>query len=321
MAEKSGFFNSFYGDRVYNAAFFAEYFSSFIGNGVYAGGTALKVEPFGGNMDIAIQPGQAWINGYYYRLQDAPKVMTISPSHLTMGRIDRIVLRLDLNESNRRVSVEVKEGATSDTPVAPELERTAAIWELGLADVRVNAGVTEVLGSNVTDLRLDNAMCGIVTSVVEQADLTEIFNQFQAYYTERKDEFDGWLEGMRNVGESDYLKLLNQWIGQREEYSGWFDQIKAELYNNIYFQFENWVQRVGYRYLTQFGDGSITEQIINVNNSTVLASRLTEFDVPESGAITETLQVAEPAIHVRKVTRFDVPEPGMVSEEITEVEA
>ena len=35
MAEKSGFFNSVNGDRRYKADFFAEYFASFIGNGIF----------------------------------------------------------------------------------------------------------------------------------------------------------------------------------------------------------------------------------------------------------------------------------------------
>lgn len=346
MAEKSGFFNSFYGDRRYNAAFFAEYFASFIGNGIFAGGTALKVEPFGGNMDITIQPGKAWINGYYYHLQDAPKVLTLQPAHLTQARIDRVVLRLNLEESIRRISVEVKQGEPGSSPVAPALERTAAVWELGLADVRINPNVSEVLGSNITDLRLDNNMCGLVTSVVEQADLTDIFNQFQNYYNERKQAFDGWLADIKDIWQAydaayllwydtvqervdqqydDNQNVFNgQMAAQRAEYQGWFNQIKAELYNNIYFQFENWAQREGYRVLTQFDvpvAGAITEKIVNMDNGSVLASRVTEFDVPEPGAITETLQVSEPAIHVRKVTRFDDPAPGMVNEEITEVTA
>lgn len=316
MAEKSGFFNSFYGDRKYNAAFFAEYFASFIGNGIYAGGTALKVEPFGGNMDIKVMPGEAWINGYYYQLKDAPKVMTLEPAHLTFGRIDRVVLRLNLEESYRRISVEVKTGEFSEDPVPPELERTKAIWELGLADVRVNPGVTEILGSNITDLRLDDEMCGIVTGVIEQADLTDIFNQFQHYYNERKQQFDNWLAEI----DSDY----NQWYqGVRAAFHGWFDQIKAEIFNTVYFVFENWIYKAGYRYVTQFDvpePGAITEQIVNINNGNVLASRITEFEVPEPGAITETLQVAEPEIHVRKITKFDHPEAGMISEEVEVVE-
>ena len=366
MAEKSGFFNSFYGDRKYNAAFFAEYFSSFIGNGIYTGGTVLKVEPYGGNMDIKIKPGRAWINGYYYHLQDAPKVMTLQPANLTQGRIDRVVLRLNLEESYRHISVEVKTGQRADVPAAPELERTAAIWELGLADIRINPGVTEVLGSNVTDLRLDDTMCGLVTSVVEQADLASIFNQFQNYYNERKEQFDNWLADIDDIWQA-YDAAYSLWYGQVQnrantqytdnqavfdtqfsdnqdafddqfsnnqdafdgqmvaqhtEYSGWFNQIKAELFNNIHFQFDNWALKTGYQYLTQFDvpqAGTITEQIINMDNGTILASRITKFHTPEPGSITVTLQVSEPQIHVRKITRFDTLAEGIVSEEVLEV--
>ena len=108
-------------------------------------------------MDIKIKPGRAWINGYYYHLQDAPKVMTLRPANLTQGRIDRVSPAAQPGGSYRHISVEVKTGQRADVPAAPELERTAAIWELGLADIRINPGVTECW-SNVTDLRLDDTM-------------------------------------------------------------------------------------------------------------------------------------------------------------------
>lgn len=65
MAIRSGLFNSVNGDRRYKADFFAEYFASFIANGVFPNpSTGLQVLA-NQNMTVAIKPGKAWINGYF----------------------------------------------------------------------------------------------------------------------------------------------------------------------------------------------------------------------------------------------------------------
>ena len=69
--EKCSFFNSINGDRRYKAEEWADYFSSFIGNGVfgYASDNLLVTAVSG--MTIAIGAGMAWINGYFYHNTDA----------------------------------------------------------------------------------------------------------------------------------------------------------------------------------------------------------------------------------------------------------
>lgn len=63
--EKSSFFNSVSGDRVYRAEEWAEYFASFIGNGVFpVPSTSLQVVA-GSGMAVAVKTGKAWINGYF----------------------------------------------------------------------------------------------------------------------------------------------------------------------------------------------------------------------------------------------------------------
>lgn len=65
MAEYSSFFNSVVDgagiyDREYNAEDFAEYFASFIGNGVYANSAnELMVSAVGDNMSVLVNTGSA----------------------------------------------------------------------------------------------------------------------------------------------------------------------------------------------------------------------------------------------------------------------
>ena len=68
--ERSGFFNSSDGDRLYDAADFAAYFGDLVSNGIfYNTETNLQVTPAIG-LAVSVAPGSAWINGYRYENTD-----------------------------------------------------------------------------------------------------------------------------------------------------------------------------------------------------------------------------------------------------------
>ncbi|WP_433581584.1 hypothetical protein [Paenibacillus amylolyticus] len=204
MPEKSGFFDSTATDvRAYPAREFALYFSRFIGNGVFKGGTALKVEASGLDSNITINVGYGWINGYMYRVYDTPQSMAIQ-SASNQDRIDRIILRLDTSTPVRAIKAMVLQGVPSASPSAPDLTRSGDIYDLSLSQVLVKANSSIVLPQNITDERLNTEVCGIVTGLVEQADTTLIFNQFQEWYNTKTVEFqkewDDFMEGLENDG-------------------------------------------------------------------------------------------------------------------------
>lgn len=164
--EKSSFFNSMGGDRKYNAADFAEYFASFIGNGVFGAPTAsLKIVPDTGT-NVALSIGSGWINGYYY-VNTARLWLELPTPDGVLNRIDRIVLRWSLDD--RSISAKVKSGVLASNPVAPALQRDASIYELALGDVYVAAGASSITEANITDQRGIGALCGTVSSVVSEA--------------------------------------------------------------------------------------------------------------------------------------------------------
>ena len=90
--EKSGFFNSSDGDRVYDATDFAAYFGSLVSNGVfYSTPTNLLVSP-GIGLAVSIAAGSAWINGYRYEnTDDLNKPLATADG--SNPRIDRVVVR------------------------------------------------------------------------------------------------------------------------------------------------------------------------------------------------------------------------------------
>lgn len=177
-------------DRVYSAERFAEYFASFIANGVFPNpATNLQVVANApSDMTVRVKSGLGWINGYYCN-NDEDYLLTISPANGTLPRIDAVVLRW--SRSNRSISLEVKTGVATSSPSAPPLERSADNYELMLASIRVVAGTTSIAQASITDKRPDSTVCGWVKGVVDQIDTTGLFAQYN-------DAFQTWFANIQS---------------------------------------------------------------------------------------------------------------------------
>ena len=206
MAERYSFFNAEVDtsgnyDRTYLDEDIASYFASFVGNGVYTNSADnLKVVPSDA-MTVAVKAGKGWIKGYYYE-NDSDLAFLLDNADGAKGRIDSVVLRLDL--TNRYLRVFVKKGALATNPVAPTLTRNADVYELQLATISVPAGATAITEAQITDTRFDSAVCGVVAGVIEQIDATNLFSQYD-------DAFNTWFEGAKGILNSDTaIQLSNR---------------------------------------------------------------------------------------------------------------
>ena len=182
--EKSMFFNSREGDRRYKAEDWADYFSSFISNGVMPLPSSGLQVVSGENMTVQLREGKAWINGYFYNNTDYLN-LTLDFADGVLNRIDRIVIRWDLTA--RSILAKVKKGVPSAQPVAPTLQRDADVFEIAVADVLVNKGATAITQGNITDQRLNGNLCGISAGIIQQIDTTEFNAQLQAWFKEYMD--------------------------------------------------------------------------------------------------------------------------------------
>ena len=161
--EKSGFFNSTGGDRMYDAADFVGYFAKLVSNGIfYANADNLRVTP-GGGLSVNILAGSAWINGYAYENTEELN-LTLAAADGVNPRIDRVVVRWDAVE--RKISAAVLTGTAAASPTAPDITRSDNIYELALADIAVAAGSVSLAAGDITDRRLDTALCGTVNSLI-----------------------------------------------------------------------------------------------------------------------------------------------------------
>lgn len=161
--EQSGFFNSNNGDRVYDATDFATYFGDLVSNGIfYRVADNLKVGAAAG-MNVVVQPGSAWINGYHYS-NTTPLDLAISTADGVNPRIDRVVLQW--SNVGREIKLAVKTGTPAQVPTAPALTRTADIYELGIADIMLPKGTASTGDDLISDTRMNTELCGLVNSLV-----------------------------------------------------------------------------------------------------------------------------------------------------------
>lgn len=235
MTITSGFFNSINGDRKYDATWFAQYFASFIGNGVFPNpSTGLQVVE-GDNMQTIVKAGKGWINGYFV-INDSDYVLQHDLSDGVLKRIDRIVMRL--NYVTRQIEIEVKKGAFASAPVAPALQRDGQMHELALADVAINNGAIAITQANITDTRLNTELCGIVHGLVKQVDTTTIFNQYQTFFSEwsleQQQRFEDWIATLESILDGDVTgNLANQIINLENDLKNTNSNLKIHTENYI----------------------------------------------------------------------------------------
>lgn len=161
--EKSAFFNSSGGDRVYDAADFASYFGKLVSNGIfYASPNNLKVTA-GTGMKVLVQAGSAWINGYAYENTDTLE-LELDTADGVNPRIDRVVVRWSAVDRNIRLAVLT--GTALPSPLPPALNRNNDVYELGIADITVAKGAVSISAGSITDTRLNTSLCGLVNSLI-----------------------------------------------------------------------------------------------------------------------------------------------------------
>ena len=246
MAIRSGFFNSVNGDRKYDAKRFAEYFATFIGNGVFPNPSDNLQVISNNDMTVTVKAGRAWINGYIL-INDNDYIIELTPADGVLNRIDRIVARYDV--ADREIRLEVKQGDFATDAVAKDLQRDADAYELGLADIEVNAGAISITQVNITDLRLNDNLCGIVHGTVEQVDTTTLFNQYLNWYDDITTNAETDIENIKQQFQDDINLFLEEWqqwfvttTGAKEqEFNIWFEAIKEQLDGDLGAKLSNQV--------------------------------------------------------------------------------
>ena len=146
----------------FDAADVAAYLAGLI-SGVFSGDEDFPVTAAGG-LKVTVGAGRGWVHpsrftGYSITKREAD-TLTMPLADPSLPRIDRIVMRYDAGA--RAASLQVLQGTASSTPTAPAISRTELIYDLCLAEITRPAGSTSITTGQITDTRLDEALCGLV---------------------------------------------------------------------------------------------------------------------------------------------------------------
>lgn len=196
----SGFFNAVMvdnvPDRVYDADDVNSYFDGLISkDGIFATvSTACQVVASSG-MNVVVKAGKGKVGNHWFYIRSDTSI-EVSISDVVLNRIDAVVVKLDL--TNRTISLYVKNGTLSSSPVAPTLTRTDEVYEIALAYISVNKNITSITSTMITDTRSNNDLCGWIVGLIEQFDTTTLFNQYETaqndFLSNKTEEFNNWFE-------------------------------------------------------------------------------------------------------------------------------
>lgn len=130
----------------------------------------------GADNNVTIGTGIAWINNEEF----SGKVTALKTAKvLDMGIADGVYPRIDViaiqySANNNATDVVIKKGTPATNPVRPAIVRSGAVYELYLASVYRPTGATAITASNITDLRMNNTVCGLMADSVTKVDMDAI---------------------------------------------------------------------------------------------------------------------------------------------------
>lgn len=216
-------------DRYYSADSMGDWLRPFFRNGVFNGQLQVTAN---NNMSVTIAPGYGYINGKHRHFLN-PTTLDLEIASGTLDRIDAVILRR--NDTERRIHLLIVTGGNAKSPVAPELVRSGAIYDLKLAEIYIAAGTVRITQAEITDTRMNSAVCGWVAATVDQIDFTQIQAQFDAYFTAYKknisDQYQNYLEKIqdfKNRAQDAYdlmIQAFNTYADQqKEKYEAWIGQ-------------------------------------------------------------------------------------------------
>lgn len=228
MSFVCGFFNSINGDRKYNAEEMNNPYSRIVSNGVFAKPDGKPSNDFQvvsvSGMTVKVSVGEGIFAGKWGKL-DADMHFEILNAHVTLKRIDSIIIRIDNSSEVRAGSIVYRQGTPATNAVPPALESTEYIKEYRLANITVAANATAITQANITDTRAGSD-CGFITHLLQQADITATYAQWQAQFdewnSEKHSEFDEW----EQLNKTNFETWEQQ---NKANFEEWFATVKETL--------------------------------------------------------------------------------------------
>ena len=266
FAVHCGFFDAINSDRTYSADEMNRPYKRVISNGVFATpngtpSTDLQVTASSG-MNIICKKGEGLFGDKWFE-NPSGIAITVPSNTGTVPRIDSVLVQVDTRTSGRVGNIVHRTGTPASSPVPPAINQVEGVIEYRLANIRVNAGVSSITQSMITDRR-GSSDCPWVTSLIYQVDTSTLYDQWQAayaeYFEEEKALWDAWYAHLTE--ELDVSMTLDRHVNTviTSEYT-WDVNIGLDYDHNtdILEVYINGLRAVeGTQYVVNDGDTSIT---------------------------------------------------------------
>jgi len=201
MALKYGFYDSVNGDRQYSGHDFTRIMNNLIMDGVLpqtVGRNQFGARPASSGLGVIIDSGWAWFDSTYTTLT-APQTFPLDAADAVLYRWDAVVIETDPEDRENSIKVIKGTPAAEGAYVKPTLTAN----QHPLCYIRVTPGLTKLVQSNIEN-RVGMSDCPFITSIVQTADLTQLFAAWQY-------DFDEWFENLRVTLSGDVAaNLLNR---------------------------------------------------------------------------------------------------------------
>lgn len=151
-------------------------------SGVYSAEEDFSVTAQGG-LSVQVSAGQAWVRPARFKgrsiIMEQPTTVVLTEADPVRSRIDRLVLRYDA--AAKKTTLVVLDGTPDSAgPVAPDISRTALVYDLCLAEIKRPAGSTEVTAADIFDTRADETVCGVMRDGVTSIPAATLIQKLRA---------------------------------------------------------------------------------------------------------------------------------------------
>ena len=272
MAVTYGFYNSLNKDRMYNAEQMSAIFDGIITDGVF-GAIGDKLMPVAGTgMQVIVKTGKCWFNSTW-TLNDAQLPLDVEAADVSLTRIDAVVVEINSAVGTRANSIKVIKGTPSANPAKPTLSATETLHQYALGYITVAAGVTAITAANI-EVNVGKATCPFITSVLQQTDITDLFNQWNA-------EFSTWFANVQSQLSGDIAANLQRQIDENKRLINehWANTLKDSTKTAMGLA-KSSVPDDAFNYLYVF-----TQAVIPAGYGILIATVKDQDDKPVPGAI------------------------------------
>ena len=174
-------------------------------SGVWGGENNAAVAAVPEQMAVTVSDGTGWLanagaDGIVWWNDTQEKtgnklVLDVDLADGALDRIDRVAVSWQTVNYVALPTITVLKGTPASNPVPPALTNNAGMRQISLAQIRVRAGTLSIRDTDITDERLDESVCGLVTDRYE-IDTTMIQQQVNELMRDTREQSEAVIDAI-----------------------------------------------------------------------------------------------------------------------------